>query len=139
MVLQLKEQDKQIISKPEDVAELLRRLLCLEDQLDQDKEHFYCIHLDTRNRIKLIELVSLGILNAALVHPREVFRRAVLEGAAKLLIAHNHPSGQVEPSDADLEITKKLRQAGDILGIPLVDHLIFTQTHHNSLCASTFL
>jgi len=139
MVLTLKEQDKKIINQPEDVAKILRRLLQLEDKFDQEKEHFYCIHLDTRNRIKLIELVSLGILNASLVHPREVFRRAILEGAAKILIAHNHPSGQVEPSDADLEITKKLRQAGDILGIPLVDHLIFTQTYTNSLSVSAFV
>lgn len=139
MVLKLKEQDKQIISKPDDVADILRRLLRLEDQLDQDKEHFYCIHLDTRNRIKLIELVSLGILNASLVHPREVFRRAILEGAAKILIAHNHPSGQVEPSNADLEITKKLRQAGEILGIPVIDHLIFTQHSHSSLRTSALL
>ena len=139
MIFQLKEADKKVVKDPKAVAELLQRLLGLEDEIDQDKEHFYCIHLDTRSRIKLIEVVSIGIVNASLVHPREIFRRAIIAGATNILVAHNHPSGQSEPSDADLEITKKLRQAGEIIGIHLLDHLIFTPNRYSSLRESSFL
>src|SRR5215212_7426415 len=118
MILELQEADKKVVNQPKQLAELLQRLLRLEDIIDQEKEHFYCIHLDTRSRIKLIEVVSIGIVNASLVHPREIFRRAIIAGATRILVAHNHPSGQADPSDADLEITKKLRQAGEIIGIP---------------------
>ena len=93
MVLQLNEADKKVINDPQELAEILQRLLHLEDKIDQEKEHFYCVHLDTRSRIKVIEVVSIGIVNASLVHPREIFRRAITEGATKILVAHNHPSG----------------------------------------------
>jgi DNA repair protein RadC len=139
MILQLQETDKKVVTSPQDIAEILQRLLRLEDNIDQDKEHFYCIHLDTRSRIKLIEVVSIGIVNASLVHPREIFRRAILAGATSILIAHNHPSQNADPSDADLEITKKLQKAGDIIGIPLLDHVIFTLNHYSSFKERSFM
>ena len=75
------------------VAQVFYDLLLLEDKIDQGKEHFYVMHLDTRSRINMVELVSLGTLTASLVHPRETFRRAVLQGSASIIVAHNHPSG----------------------------------------------
>src|ERR687895_2818114 len=84
------------------------------------------MHLDIRNHVKMVELVSLGTLNSSLVHPRETFRRAVIAGSASIIVAHNHPSGEVEPSDEDTKTTKLLHEAGNILGITLLDHVIFT-------------
>src|SRR5918993_166434 len=100
-----------------DVAKVFLDLLALEDKIDQDKEHFYVMHLDIRSRVKMVELVSLGTLTSSLVHPRETFRRAVIAGSASILVAHNHPSGEVDPSDEDTKVTKLLFEAGNILGI----------------------
>jgi len=102
-------------------------LLALEDEIDQDKEHFYVMHLDVRSRIKLVELVSLGTVDSALTHPRETFRRAVIAGSASIIVAHNHPSGDVDPSDEDTKVTKLLFEAGQLLGIKLLDHIIFAK------------
>ena len=74
-------------------------------------------HLDTRSRINLVELVTIGTLTASLVHPRETFRRAVMQGSASIIVAHNHPSGEVDPSDEDTKVTKLLFEAGNILGV----------------------
>jgi DNA repair protein RadC len=119
-------QDSKIkITEQKDVAKVLRDLLALEDKIDQDKEHFYVMHLDTRNRVKMVELVSLGTLTSSLVHPRETFRRAVIAGSASIIVGHNHPSGEVEPSDEDTKVTKILFESGNLLGITLYDHIIF--------------
>jgi DNA repair protein RadC len=75
-----------------------------------------------------VELVNLGTLTSSLVHPREIFRRAVMQGANSIIVAHNHPSGAADPSDEDLKVTKLLHEAGKLLGIQLLDHLIFTPT-----------
>jgi DNA repair protein RadC len=97
---------KMKITGGQDVAKVFLDLFALEDKIDQDKEHFYVMHLDVQSRITLVELVSLGTLNASLVHPRETFRRAVMQGSASIIVAHNHPSGEVEPSDEDTKTTK---------------------------------
>jgi DNA repair protein RadC len=122
-------QDSNIhITHSQQVAKVFLDLLLLEDAVDRDKEHFYGMHLDVRNRVKLVELVSLGTLTSSLVHPRETFRRAVMQGAHSILVAHNHPSGMVDPSDEDRKVTTLLLEAGKLLGITLLDHLIFTPT-----------
>jgi DNA repair protein RadC len=110
------------------VAQVLLDLLALEDTIDRDKEHFYAVHLDIKSRVNLVELVSIGTLTSSLVHPRETFRRAVMQGSASIIVGHNHPSGEVEPSDEDSKVTKLLFEAGNILGITLLDHVIFTPT-----------
>jgi DNA repair protein RadC len=121
------------VTGPEDVATLLQDLLAKEDALDQDKEHFYAVHLDTRNRVTTVEVVAIGTLNANLVHPRETFRRAVVEGAASLIVAHNHPSGETQPSAEDLNTSRRLVEAGRLLDIAVLDHLIFTPDSYTSL------
>ena len=115
------------IHEAEDVVKVFLDLLALEDAIDQDKEHFYVMHLNTRSRVKLVELVSLGTLTASLAHPRETFRRAVIHGSANIIVAHNHPSGDVDPSDEDTKVTKVLFDAGEVLGIKLLDHIIFAK------------
>ena len=122
-------QDSKIhITHSQQVAKVFIDLLHLEDAVDRDKEHFYVMHLNVRNRVKLVELVNLGTLTSSLVHPRETFRRAVMQGSAQIIVAHNHPSGAVDPSDEDMKVTKLLLEAGNLLGIRVQDHLIFTPT-----------
>ena len=100
------------------------RLLDAENEHDQEKEHFWVIVLDTRLRVKYIELVSLGTLDASLVHPREVFRLACEKGASAIAIMHNHPSGELAQSRQDIEVTQRLIEAGRVLGINVIDHVI---------------
>jgi DNA repair protein RadC len=95
------------------------------------REHFLTVLLNARNRLIRKELVSIGTLNASLVHPREVFRSAILESAASLILVHNHPSDDPQPSADDLDITTRIQRAGEILGIELLDHVI--------VCRSGFL
>ncbi len=110
-----------IYLKPRDIWEELR------DVRDQKKEHFIVFYLDTRNQEIKRDIVSIGTLNYNLVHPREVFEPAVKNLAASVIVAHNHPSGCLEPSDEDLSLTKRLAQAGKLLGIEVLDHVIVTK------------
>ena len=113
------------IGESADVAKVFQDLLELEDTIDKDKEHFYVMHMNARQQITLVELVAIGILNHAAVHSRETFRRAVREGSYSIVVAHNDPSGDVTPSEADIQTTRKLHDTGEILNIPLLDHIIF--------------
>jgi DNA repair protein RadC len=114
------------IREAQDVARVFQDLLRLEDRIDQDKEHFYVMHVNARQQVNLVELVAIGTLNHAEIHPRETFRRAVIESSYSIVITHNHPTGDVTPSDADMRVTTQLHKAGEILNIPLLDHIIFT-------------
>ena len=116
------------LQRSEDVAQVLQNLLKLEDTIEQDKEHYYVLHLDARHRLNLVEVVAIGTLTEARIHPRETFRRAVAEGSATIIIAHNHPSGDTEPSTDDILATRKLHEVGEIPGIPVLDHIVFTPT-----------
>lgn len=107
-----------IYLKPRDIWEELR------DIRAHKKEHFVVFFLDTRNQEIKRDIVSIGTLNYNLVHPREVFEPAVKNLAASIIVAHNHPSGCLEPSDEDLSLTKRLVQAGKLLGIEVLDHVI---------------
>ncbi len=95
---------------------------------DETKEHLFVLHLNTKNQIIKMEVVSVGTLNAALIHPREVFKSAIKESAHAIILVHNHPSGDVEPSNADKEITKQLKEASKYLQIELLDHVIISKT-----------
>lgn len=94
----------------------------------ETKEHFMALHLDGKNRISCYELISIGSLNQTIVHPREVFKSALLSSAAALILIHNHPSGDVTPSREDLEITRRLKEAGELLGIRVLDHIIIGES-----------
>jgi DNA repair protein RadC len=100
----------------------------LQDVIGAKKEIFIIFYLDTKLRVIAREIVSIGILNASLIHPREVFRGAIIHAADSIIMAHNHPSGDPEPSLADREVTKLLKKAGELLGIPVKDHVIVTTT-----------
>jgi DNA repair protein RadC len=122
------DEDKQKISSPEDIY---RRLY--PKMREQKKELFIELCLDTKNQVIREEIISVGSLNANIVHPREVFKLALAESAAHIIVAHNHPSGDPAPSREDIEITKKLAQTGIIMGITLLDHVIIGDGRHFSM------
>jgi DNA repair protein RadC len=92
--------------------------------VSEAREHFVVILLNARHEAIAVETVSIGSLNVSIVHPREVFKPAVVASAASIIVAHNHPSGDPEPSEEDLAITTRLAQVGELLGIALIDHVI---------------
>ena len=123
-----KDVEKPKISSPEDVY---RRVY--PRMREQKKEMFIELCLDTKNQIIREDIISVGSLNANIVHPREVFKLALAESAAHIIVAHNHPSGDPTPSREDIEITKKLAQTGNIMGITVLDHVIIGDGRHFSM------
>lgn len=123
--------DKDIVSikKPTDI------LPYVFDIRARNKECFLVFYLNARNEILKREFVSVGILTASLVHPREVFNSAITQAAASVIFVHNHPSGNSNPSEEDISITKRLSSAGEILGIEVLDHIIVTKTDFFSMKA----
>jgi DNA repair protein RadC len=91
---------------------------------DKNKEHFYALLLDTKNRIISEQLISVGTLNASLIHPREVFNPAIKASANAIILVHNHPSGDCKPSKEDISVTKTLNEAGELIGIKVLDHVV---------------
>lgn len=124
----LSEEAKPVIHSPQDVANLL-----MPELRDVKKEHFKSLLLNTKNQIIKVQTVSIGILDSSLVHPREVFKDAILASAASLIVAHNHPSGDPTPSAEDKRITQRLAECGQLLGIELLDHIIIGDNHWISL------
>ena len=116
-----------ILSSPQDSLDQLTSLR------NKKKEHFVSLYLNARNQLIHKETISIGTLTASLVHPREVFAPALIHNAASIIVAHNHPSGDIEPSVEDRAVKVKLHKAGLLLGIELIDHLILTSTSHRSL------
>ncbi len=120
--------EKPRISSPEDVYRLI-----FPKMREQKKEMFIELCLDTKNCVLKEEVISVGSLNANIVHPREVFKLALSESAAHIIVAHNHPSGDPAPSREDIEITRKLVTTGDIMGITVLDHVIIGDGRHFSM------
>ncbi|MFE5321455.1 DNA repair protein RadC [Paenibacillus sp. NPDC056579] len=116
-----------IIRSPEDLVSFVSDLQYL------DKEHFVLVYLNTKNRVIGRETISIGTLNASLVHPREVFKAAIRRGAATICAAHNHPSGDPTPSPEDIDTTKRLIEVGELVGIEFLDHVIIGGERHISL------
>jgi len=126
--------NSKIIRSPEDIAALyIPRLK------DERKESFRVIHLNAANVMIHEQIVSVGILNASLVHPREVFRDAITESAASIILMHNHPSGNPKPSQADIKITNQLNEVGKLLEINVVDHIIIAGDSFTSLANLGYL
>lgn len=119
---------KPIVKTPEDVVSLLRGRL-----KDKKKEYFMVLLLDTRNQLIKASEVSVGSLDASIVHPREVFREAITGSAASVIFAHNHPSGDPAASEDDIRLTKRLVEVGEIVGIDVLDHIIIGDNNYLSL------
>ncbi|WIG41987.1 RadC family protein [Bacillus toyonensis] len=116
------------ISSPKDSFELLHELL-----ENKDREHFIVVALNTKNEPVSINVCHIGSLNSSIVHPREIMKVAILSNAASILVAHNHPSGSVTPSPEDIQVTERLKKAGELMGIELLDHLIIGDNTYLSL------
>lgn len=119
--------DQPIIDSPEKAVEQLA------DIRDKKQEYFVCMTLDGANRLIAKRIITIGTLTSSLVHPREVFADAITDRAASIIVAHNHPSGSLDPSPADREVTTRLQQAGTLLGISLLDHVLITKTSSMSI------
>ena len=123
----LSEGKKIIIKSSKDASVVLKdnlRGLC--------KEHFQILMLNTKNHLLGVETVSIGSLNSSIVHPRELFKTAIKKSAAAIILAHNHPSGDATPSGEDIEVTKRIKNAGNILGIDVLDHIIIGENCYYS-------
>jgi DNA repair protein RadC len=105
----------------------------MSEERKSKKEHFVAFYLTSRNTLLSKQIISIGTLSETLVHPREVFEPAISLGAHSIIVAHNHPSGDIEPSKADIDCTENIKKAGDILGISLVDHVIVTRDGWRSI------
>lgn len=110
-----------VFNSPQDVMEMFRPILCNKTQ-----EEFIVASLNSNNRLISFRTITTGLLNSSLTHPREVFREAILEHAASVILIHNHPSGNPEPSEEDVRVTRQIVEAGQIVGIPVHDHVIVT-------------
>ncbi len=111
--------ERPLVKTPEDVVGVVGRRL-----RDKKKEHFLALLLDSRNRLIKVSEVSIGSLDTSIVHPREVFKEALSVSAASVIFVHNHPSGDLTPSEDDIKLSKRLAQAGEIMGIDVLDHII---------------
>jgi DNA repair protein RadC len=115
------------IGNPDEVYALLKRYAGAR------QEHFILVTLNGANNVISVSIISIGLVNKAVIHPREVFCKAVSDRATGIIICHNHPSGVLDPSKEDMLATEELFKAGEIVGIPLVDHIIFSKTGYSSL------
>ena len=124
------------IQSPNDIFNIAQNVIQANEYAE---ENLWLITLDTKNNITGIFTVSTGSLNSSIVHPREVFKRAVLQNASSIIICHNHPSGDPAPSQEDINITKRIYDAGKILGIELLDHIIIGDNKYTSLKEKGFI
>jgi len=120
--------DKPLVKTPEDVVSVVKGRL-----KGKKKEHFLALLLDTRSQLIRVSEISIGSLDTSIVHPREVFKEAISASAASVIFAHNHPSGDPEASEDDIELTKRLAKAGEIVGIDVLDHIIICDKKYLSL------
>ena len=121
------------INNSQDIYELFNYLS------RETKEHFIAVHLDTKNKIICVDTISTGSLADSIVHPREVFKSVLLSSAAAIIVIHNHPSGTPEPSNDDIRISKRLKEAGELLGIQVLDHIIIGNGCYTSLIEKGYL
>lgn len=122
----LKNKATSLVMTPKDVWNEMK------DVRNNKKEYFVVFYLDSRNQLIKKEVISIGTLNASLVHPREVFEPAIKNFTSQIIVSHNHPSDEDQPSDEDIQITKRLIEAGKILGIEIIDHVIVTNESYFS-------
>ncbi|MGN5454909.1 MAG: DNA repair protein RadC [Candidatus Kurthia intestinigallinarum] len=127
-------QDRWTIRTPDDAATLL-----MSDMTNLKQEHFVVLYLNVKNQVIHKQTIFMGSLNASIVHPREIFREAVKRSAASIICAHNHPSGNPTPSSEDIDVTKRIQHAGEVLGIELLDHVIIGDHQFISLKEKGFM
>jgi DNA repair protein RadC len=123
----------QFCDTPQRAADYWRLNIATNPYFNPDCECFAVLMLNTRRRVKGHQLVTIGTMDTLLVHPREVFRGAVIAGASAIVMMHNHPSGEATPSEADIKVTRDLIRAGQLIKIEVIDHVILGNPNHSSL------
>lgn len=132
MNIELTEAEKIKILTSDDIFGIMQKILLREQKIDQDREHFWIIGLANNLRLLFVELIGLGTVNQVLVNPMEVFSFALQKRAVQIMLCHNHPSGELEPSDADKNTTDRMIQVGRIVDTPVLDHLIISDKSYIS-------
>ncbi len=133
-IQQYKPDERYVIRSPEDGADYV-----MEEMRSLNQEHLVALFLNTKNQVIHRQTIFIGSLNASIVHPREIFREAVKRSAASVVCAHNHPSGDPSPSQEDIQVTRRLVEAGKIIGIELLDHLVIGNNRFISLKEKGYL
>ena len=132
MNVNLTDAQKIKILNADDVFAIMQKILLRENKIDRDKEHFWIVGLANNNKALFVELVSIGSVRATVVEPINVFRVAVIKNAVKVILVHNHPSGELKPSAEDQDVTDRLIQVGRIIDVEVIDHLIISPTSYLS-------
>lgn len=132
MNVNLSKADKIKLLNSESIYSIMQKILLREDDIEQDKEHFWILGLANNNRLLFVELISLGSVNKTIVEPMEVYSMALQKRAVKIILCHNHPSGELKPSVEDQDITDRLIQVGRIVNLPVLDHLIISDISYLS-------
>lgn len=139
MDIKLTEEEKIKILNSDDIYGIMQKVLLRENKIDQNREHFWVIGLANNNRILFIELVSLGTVNKTLAEPMEVFSFALQKRAVKIILCHNHPSGELKPSEGDKNVSDRLIQVGIIVDTEVLDHLIISDKSYLSFADTGLL
>ncbi|KAA5532569.1 DNA repair protein [Taibaiella lutea] len=139
MNIRLKKEEKVEVLCADDLYGIMQRVLVRESRIDRNREHLWTVSLDNAYRILNIELVSLGTINKTLIEPMEVFSIPLQKRAVKVILVHNHPSGELTPSERDKDVTDQLIQVGRIMHVPLMDHLIISEEDYYSFMDSGLL
>lgn len=132
MNVRLTEDQKIRILNSEDMYKVMQQILLRENKIGRNQEHLWVVGLDNKNKILFIELVGLGTVNGVQVNPPEVFRIAIYKLAVKMILVHNHPSGETEPSEADKDLTDRMLKTGKLINIDVIEHLIITEEKYLS-------
>ncbi|NQY01480.1 MAG: JAB domain-containing protein, partial [Flavobacteriaceae bacterium] len=132
MNIKLTEAERIKILNSDDLYGIMQKILLREQKIDQNREHFWVIGLENNNRILFIELISLGTVNKTFAEPMEVFSLALQKRAVSIILCHNHPSGELKPSNEDKDITDRLIQVGIIVDLKVIDHLIISNKSYLS-------
>lgn len=133
MNVRLTQEQKIKVLNSEDVYHVMQQVLLRENKIRRNQEHFWVVGLDNKNKILFIELISLGAVNRVQVAPPEIFRMAIYKLAVQMILVHNHPSGELTPSEADKDVTDKMIKAGQMLNIEVIDHLIISEKAYFSM------
>jgi DNA repair protein RadC len=139
MNIRLKKEEEIKILCSDDIYSIMQKVLLRENKIDRNREHLWTISLDNAHKILNIELVSMGSINKTVVEPMEVFSVPLQKRAVKIIMIHNHPSGELKPSAADKDLTDRMIQCGLILNVLLMDHLIITEKSYYSFVDSGLL
>lgn len=132
MNIEISQEEKIKVLNGDDLYGIMQRILLRADKIDQNREHFWIVGLATNNRILFIELISLGSINATIAEPMDVFSLALQKRAHSVILVHNHPNGELQPSEQDKDLTDNLIQAGRIVNTEVYDHLIITERSYLS-------